>query len=138
MKKVTVLGPAHPYRGGLASIMEIMARTFAARGAEVDIKTFTLQYPEFLFPGKTQYSDRPAPEDLNIERCVSTVNPFNWIKVGRRIRRERPDVVLLLVAEWLGRRRQSRLYRVLNSEVLIWSYFALVVAWWVARNIFGW
>ena len=93
MKKVTVLGPAHPYRGGLASIMEIMARTFTARGAEVDIKTFTLQYPEFLFPGKTQYSDRPAPEDLAIERCVSTVNPFNWIKVGRRICRERPDVV---------------------------------------------
>jgi glycosyltransferase involved in cell wall biosynthesis len=95
MKKVTVLGPAHPYRGGLASIMEIMARTFTARGAEVDIKTFTLQYPEFLFPGKTQYSDRPAPEDLTIERCVSTVNPFNWIKVGRRICRERPDVVLM-------------------------------------------
>ena len=95
MKKVTVLGPAHPYRGGLASIVEIMARTFTARGAEVDIKTFTLQYPEFLFPGKTQYSDRPAPEDLAIERCVSTVNPFNWIKVGRRICRERPDVVLM-------------------------------------------
>lgn len=49
-----------------------------------------------------------------------------------------PYMVLLVVAEWLGRRRQSRLYRVLNSEVLIWSYFVLVVAWWVARNIFGW
>ncbi|MBP3683083.1 MAG: DUF2752 domain-containing protein [Rikenellaceae bacterium] len=46
-----------------------------------------------------------------------------------------PYVVLLLVAEWLGRRRQSRLYRVLNSEVLIWSYFALVVAWWILRNV---
>ncbi|MBP3549689.1 MAG: DUF2752 domain-containing protein [Rikenellaceae bacterium] len=46
-----------------------------------------------------------------------------------------PYVVLLLVAERLGRRRQSRLYRVLNSEVLIWSYFALVVAWWILRNV---
>ena len=46
-----------------------------------------------------------------------------------------PYVVLLVVAEWLGRRRQSRLYRVLNSEVLIWSYFALVVAWWILRNV---
>lgn len=46
-----------------------------------------------------------------------------------------PYVVLLLVAEWFGRRRQSRLYRVLNSEVLIWSYFALIVAWWILRNI---
>lgn len=46
-----------------------------------------------------------------------------------------PYVVLLVVAEWLGRRRQSRLYRVLNSEVLIWSYFVLVVAWWILRNV---
>lgn len=46
-----------------------------------------------------------------------------------------PYVVLLIVAEWIGRRRQSRLYRVLNSEVLIWSYFVLVVAWWILRNV---
>ncbi len=95
MKKITVLGPAYPYRGGLASIMEILARTFTDRGAEVDIKTFTVQYPEFLFPGKTQYSESLPPRDLKIVRCVNTVNPFNWIKVGRMIRRERPDVVLM-------------------------------------------
>lgn len=48
-----------------------------------------------------------------------------------------PYVLLLVGVEWCGRRK-GRLYRVLNSEVLIWSYFALVVVWWVARNIFGW
>lgn len=95
MKRITVLGPAHPYRGGLASIMEILARTFTARGSEVDIKTFTVQYPKFLFPGKSQYTDAPAPADLHIERCVNTVNPLNWIRIGRRIRRERPDAVLM-------------------------------------------
>ena len=52
--KIAILGPAHPYRGGLASIMEIMARTFQRRGDEVDIKTFTLQYPSLLFPGESQ------------------------------------------------------------------------------------
>lgn len=95
MDKITVVGPAHPYRGGLASIMEILSRTFAARGSQVDIKTFTVQYPEFLFPGKSQYSDSAAPTDLRIERMVNTVNPFNWIRVGLKIRRERPDVVLM-------------------------------------------
>lgn len=93
--KITILGPAHPYRGGLASIMEIMGRTFQNRGNEVDIKTFTLQYPSLLFPGKSQTVDTPAPTDLHIERCVNTVNPFNWIRIGRRIRRERPDFVLM-------------------------------------------
>lgn len=42
--KICIVGPAHPYRGGLASIMEIMARTFASRGHDVGIKTFTVQY----------------------------------------------------------------------------------------------
>ena len=65
----------------------------------MQIKTFTLQYPEFLFPGKTQYSDEPAPEDLRIERCLNSINPFNWLKVGRSIRRDRPD--LLIIKFWL-------------------------------------
>lgn len=93
--KISIVGPAHPYRGGLASIMETMAREFQDRGHEVDIKTFTVQYPALLFPGKSQTVDTPSPEDLHIERCVNTMNPFNWIKIGRRIRRERPDFVLM-------------------------------------------
>ncbi len=93
--KITVLGPAHPYRGGLASIMEILARTFQQRGDEVDIKTFTLQYPSLLFPGKSQIRTTPPPADLRICRCVNTINPFNWVRVGLRIRRERPDFVLM-------------------------------------------
>ena len=93
--KITILGPAHPYRGGLASIMETMARVFRRRGAEVLIRTFTLQYPSLLFPGKSQTVSTPAPDDLRIVRCVNTVDPFNWLRVGRLIRRERPDFVLL-------------------------------------------
>ena len=93
--KICIVGPAHPYRGGLASIMEIMARTFAARGNEVDIRTFTVQYPSFLFPGKSQTVTTPAPQDLHITRCVNTVSPFNWWHVGRAIRRECPDFVLM-------------------------------------------
>lgn len=93
--KITILGPAHPYRGGLASIMEIMARTFQRQGDEVDIKTFTLQYPSLLFPGESQTVATPPPADLRICRCVNTMNPLNWVRVGRRIRRERPDFVLM-------------------------------------------
>ncbi len=95
MKKIVFLGPAHPYRGGLTAIMQTMARIFRRRGAEVDMLTFTLQYPSFLFPGQSQTVDTPAPEDLRITRCVSTVNPLSWWSVGRRIRRERPDLVIL-------------------------------------------
>lgn len=93
--KITIVGPAHPYRGGLASILEILARTFQRRGAEVGIRTFTLQYPSLLFPGESQIVTTPAPADLRITRCVNSINPFNWLRVGWRIRRECPDFVLM-------------------------------------------
>lgn len=93
--KITIVGPAHPYRGGLASIMETMAREFQSRGEQVDIKTFTVQYPKLLFPGKSQTLETAPPSDLSIVRCVNTMNPFNWVKIGRQIRRESPDFVLL-------------------------------------------
>ena len=93
--KITILGPAHPYRGGLASIMETMAREYQSRGHEVRIYTFTVQYPSILFPGKTQYVSSPAPADLHIERVMNTVNPLNWISLGYRLKREAPDIILM-------------------------------------------
>ncbi len=95
MKKIIIVGPAYPYRGGIATFDEMLARTFAARGSEVDILTFTVQYPGFLFPGKTQYSESTPPSDLRIERAVNSMNPLNWLKVGRRLRRERPEQVVM-------------------------------------------
>ncbi len=93
--KITILGPAHPYRGGLAAIMQSIAREYSRRGDEVLIRTFTLQYPEFLFPGESQTVDSDPPQDISIVRCVNTMNPLNWISVGLKIRSEAPDILLL-------------------------------------------
>lgn len=92
---IAIVGPAHPYRGGLASIMETMAREYQERGYRVDIITFTLQYPSLLFPGKSQTVDTPPPADLSIERSVSTINPLTWWSVGRKLCKMRPDIVLM-------------------------------------------
>lgn len=97
--KIIIVGTAYPYRGGLAAFNERLAREYMRRGDEVEIYTFTLQYPGFLFPGKTQYSDEPAPEGLVIRRRVNSVNPFNWLSVGREIAHKRPD--LLITKFWL-------------------------------------
>lgn len=94
-KRIIIVGPAYPYRGGIADFNERLAREFVSEGHEVTIYTFTLQYPGFLFPGKTQYAEGPAPEGLHIVRKVNSVNPFNWLKVGREIRRQRPDMVMI-------------------------------------------
>ncbi|MDR2913003.1 MAG: glycosyltransferase [Alistipes sp.] len=94
-RKIILLGPAYPYRGGIATIIERLAREFAGRGARVEVLTFSVQYPEWLFPGRSQFREGPPPDDLRIVRCVNTVNPLNWWRVGRRIRREAPDFVVL-------------------------------------------
>lgn len=97
--KVSILGSAHPLRGGLAAYNERLAREFMQAGDDVKIITFSLQYPEFLFPGTTQYSSLPKPKDLHIEVAVNSVNPLNWRKVGKQIRKDKPD--LLIVKFWL-------------------------------------
>ena len=97
--RIILLGTAWPYRGGLAVYNERLAHQFQSEGHEVEIYTFTLQYPGFLFPGKTQFSSEPAPADLNIVRRVNSCNPFNWISVGREICRKAPD--LLIIKFWL-------------------------------------
>ncbi|MGD9992054.1 MAG: glycosyltransferase [Salinivirgaceae bacterium] len=98
-QKICILGTAYPYRGGLAVYNERLANAFQDEGASIKIETFTLQYPGFLFPGKTQFADWEAPRNLVIEQSVNSINPLNWIKVGRKIRKQKPD--LLLIKYWL-------------------------------------
>lgn len=95
IKTVKIIGPAYPYRGGIATTNERLAQEFLSMGFSVDIETFTVQYPSILFPGKTQYNNKPAPENLKIRRTINSVNPFNWLKVGRRIKKEKPDLVII-------------------------------------------
>ncbi len=106
--KIMIIGPAYPYRGGIASFNQMLAHTFLRRGDRVEIVTFTMQYPGVLFPGRTQYSDSAPPEGLDIVRRVSSVNPINWQRTGRMVRREAPDLVIMkywtpFMAPCLGR-----------------------------------
>jgi len=92
--KIVIIGPAYPLRGGLATYNERLARAFQAAGDEARLVTFSLQYPGFLFPGQTQFSTEQGPTDLTIEVSLNSVNPLSWWAVGRRLRRERPDLVV--------------------------------------------
>ena len=68
--KITILSTAFPYRGGIAVFTERLARAFISDGHDVNISTFSLQYPNFLFPGKSQYSSGVKPNDLKIFYAV--------------------------------------------------------------------
>ena len=98
-KNIIIIGPAHPFRGGIALNNDRLAKQFQDEGHTVEIFTFTTQYPKFLFPGKTQFSESDAPADIKISRKVSSINPFNWLKVGREVRKANPDI--LIFRYWL-------------------------------------
>ncbi len=97
--KIAILGSAHPYRGGIAIYNDRLGRAFMEAGHHVEIFNFSLQYPSFLFPGKSQYSEEPPPPDLIIHRSINSVNPINWFSVGSKIRKWKPDLVI--VRFWL-------------------------------------
>ena len=98
-RKVIIIGPAFPFRGGIANFNNALAQEYYDRGNEVVLYSFTLQYPGFLFPGTTQYESGDAPKNLNIKTLINSVNPFNWINVARKINAEKPDYVV--VRYWL-------------------------------------
>ncbi len=99
MKKVIIIGPAHPLRGGLASFDQRLCLEFQNAGYDATIYSFSLQYPDFLFPGTTQYSSDPAPSNIKIVTAINSINPFNWIKVGLKLKQLKPDLVV--VRFWL-------------------------------------
>lgn len=97
--KIVLISPAHPLRGGIAALSERLALELQQQGHEVLVYSFSLQYPSFLFPGKTQLTDDPAPERLTILPTINSINPISWWTTGRAIARQEPDRVI--VRYWL-------------------------------------
>jgi glycosyltransferase involved in cell wall biosynthesis len=97
--KLVIIGPAWPLRGGLSAFDEKLATTFSNEGIDASIETFSLQYPSFLFPGKTQYTEQPEPKNIKINAGINSINPFNWIKMGLQLKQAKPD--LIIVRFWL-------------------------------------
>ena len=95
-KKIVIVGPAYPLRGGIANFNEALAQSFQKEGHEVNLFSFYFQYPNFLFPGKTQYDNsETAPENLKIHNTISSINPMSWGVTARKILACSPDIVII-------------------------------------------
>ena len=94
-KKVIIIGPAHPYRGGIANFNNCLAMAFLENGDDIQVFSFKLQYPSFLFPGKTQYESSDAPKDIIIKSLINSINPFNWFNLAKEINKQKPDYVVI-------------------------------------------
>ncbi|MFO7844359.1 MAG: glycosyltransferase [Bacteroidales bacterium] len=90
-----LIGPAYPLRGGIADFNQALAYSYQSENKDVKLYTFSLQYPGFLFPGKTQRAEGEPPKNLSIDVSINSINPLNWLKIGNRIAREHPEYVVI-------------------------------------------
>ncbi len=93
--KIFIIGPAFPLRGGPAQFNENLCSELMRHGHDAQIISYSLQYPNFLFPGSSQFeTSGKTPEGIKIHTLINTVNPFNWLSVARFIKKQRPDFIL--------------------------------------------
>lgn len=93
MAKVCIVGPAYPYRGGIAHFTSLLAQEFA-KDHDVFVVNFKRQYPSLLFPGKTQYDESNSPLAVDSLRVIDSLNPFSFWQAARRIAGFGPDLVV--------------------------------------------
>ncbi|MFZ1703647.1 MAG: glycosyltransferase [Saprospiraceae bacterium] len=93
--KIIIIGPAFPLRGGIATFDEMLCKTFTQLGHECQIVSYSLQYPSFLFPGKTQYDEKSEPPvDITIHTKLNSINPISWFQTARFIRLQKPELII--------------------------------------------
>lgn len=97
-KKIIIISPAFPYRGGIAATTDRLAKEYTSRGETVEVWTYKVLYPKLIFPGKSQLLDltkHKAPSNLTIHRKIVSFNPLNWYKVGKELKKENPSKIIL-------------------------------------------
>jgi glycosyltransferase involved in cell wall biosynthesis len=95
--RVAIVGPTHPYKGGIAQHTTELAHRLAARGHDVVIESWSDQYPARLYPGVQRVAE-PEMEPFTPTRYpLSWRRPDGWVRLGRRLRREVDAVVLVVV-----------------------------------------
>ena len=114
--KISFLGPAPPFRGGIVTYIAMLARVLKERGHEVFWSSFARQYPRLLFPGTEQEGETaPWLQHENLRRFVPW-SPWSWWRTTSDLKREAPAAVVikywipffapgLFAVTWLLRRR---------------------------------
>lgn len=96
--KITIVSPAYPLRGGIAHSAGLLYKELT-KEHEVLLITFKRQYPNFLFPGKSQTESVESLDKLPSEVILDSINPFNWHSTAKRILSFKPE--LIIFKHWL-------------------------------------
>lgn len=94
--RIALIGPVYPYRGGIAHYTTRLYHTLQERRHRILLVSFKRQYPQWLFPGK---SDRdPSKKPVTVQEAqywIDSMNPFTWLATFFRIRAYQPEAIIL-------------------------------------------
>jgi len=93
-RRIALLGPLHPWRGGLAQYLGLLGEELRAH-AEVRAVTFTRQYPGFLFPGTSQLDPGAERPRFPTEALLDSIGPWSWRRTAAHLERFAPAAVIL-------------------------------------------
>jgi glycosyltransferase involved in cell wall biosynthesis len=91
--KIIIIGPAFPWRGGIAHHTNTLA-SHLKKKHNAEVVTFRRQYPKLFFPGKSQYDPSGKALDLPVSELIDSINPFNWILMAFKIRKKKADLII--------------------------------------------
>lgn len=92
--KIAFLSTMFPFRGGIAQFNALLYRALEEEN-EVKAFTFKRQYPNFLFPGETQYvTKEDKVDEIDTVQCLDTINPITFFTTAKKIKRFQPDIVI--------------------------------------------
>ncbi len=93
--KILVVGPTFPFRGGIAHYTTLLSQTLSEHH-DVTLLSFTRQYPQFLFPGKTDRDTSETPIRFgNTIHMIDSMNPLTWFRAVRLIQELNPDQIIV-------------------------------------------
>ena len=95
MFKKIIIGPGYPLRGGISESNQALYNAFKHNMEDVNIISYSLQYPKILFPGKKQFMDNIDHDVDGVDHLINTLNPFSWFKTARHIIKENPQYVIV-------------------------------------------
>ncbi|HOC23716.1 MAG TPA: glycosyltransferase [bacterium] len=92
--KIVLVGTSFPMRGGIAHYVALLYKKLLDMGHEVEIISFKRQYPDLLFPGKTQQDNSQQTIELPSRPLIDSINPLSWIRTFLYIHRTKPELVV--------------------------------------------
>jgi len=93
-----IVGPAYPLRGGIAAHNEALAINMNKHSHPSSLVSYSLQDPNLLFPGKTQFDENDIAKekaDLEIKTYLNSINPLSWLQTAKYINEVQPKLVIL-------------------------------------------